>query len=97
MLVASVGFIQGLQGPEHHPPGFLFLLRVLHSWDGLPTGTQAGEVCSQQGKGRGDGEGPFAQGDGARACEPPGLHGIFYIFERGKFHFLIEETVMSFG
>lgn len=41
VLVACVGFIQGLQGPEHRPPCFLFFLRVFHSRDRLPTGIQA--------------------------------------------------------
>lgn len=41
VLVASMGFIQGLQGPEHGPPGFLFFLCVFHFRDGLPTRIQA--------------------------------------------------------
>ena len=50
VLVASVGFVQGLQGPEHYPPCFLFFLRVFHSRDGLPTRIQTWNICLQQGR-----------------------------------------------
>lgn len=49
VLVAGVRFIQGLQGPEHCPPGRLLFLCVVHPRDGLPTRIQAWNRCLQRG------------------------------------------------
>lgn len=70
VLVASVGFIQGLQVLVHRAPCFLFLLRVLHSRDGLPTRTQARDVGLRRGRCT-----VVGAGDVSRVCElPPPRH-----------------------
>lgn len=78
VLIASMGFIQGLQGPEYHPPCILFFLRIFHLRYGLTTRIQAWNICLQQGRCKEEEEGALAERDRCRVSEllSPGLQGI---------------------